>query len=417
MNFDRPSVWWRTVVALALGASCAWSAPQARGGASTNAPDDDPYAGMARLAEVLLQVRQHYVDGARTSYSDLIQGALRGLMSSLDEYSEFMTAEEFRAMQEDTEGEFGGVGLVVGMRDGELVVISPIDGTPGAKAGLRSGDRLIEINGQSTEQMTLADAVRLMRGPPGTTVRIKVLKSGRTEPAELVLQRAVIEMDSVDQVRVLDGGIGFVRLTQFDAKTPELLDRALARLEREGARALILDVRNNPGGLLESAVEVCSRFLPRGRMVLITQGRDERQRQTFLTRAAPKVYSWPMAVLLNEGSASASEVVAGCLQDHRRAVLIGERSFGKGSVQSLLPLADGSALRLTTARYYTPNRRMIHELGIEPDILVPSPARDLVRADGSVASPAEDPQISAAATVLRGVLKYGDAAIARPGAG
>lgn len=402
--------------ALALTAVWAQSAPVSVRPAETNASPDDPYANIARLAEVLLHVRQHYVDGARTSYADLIRGALRGMMSSLDEYSEFLTPEEYRAMQEDTEGEFGGVGLVVGLREGALVVISPIDGTPGAKAGLRGGDRLVEINGQSTEEMTLADAVRLMRGPPGTSVRIKVLKAGRTDPIELVLQRAVIEVDSVEQTRVLEGGIGYVRITQFDARTAQMLDRALSRLEREGARALILDVRNNPGGLLESAVDVCSRFLPRGRMVLITQGRDERQRQTFLTRSAPNVYTWPMSVLINEGSASASEVVAGCLQDHRRAVLIGERSFGKGLVQSLLPMTDGSALRLTTARYYTPNRRMIHELGIEPDILVPWNPRQLARETASAPSPAEDPQISAAATTLQGVLKYGEAA-ARKDAG
>lgn len=375
---------------------------------STAMSAEDPYANIARLAEVLLQIRQHYVDADRTSYSDLIRGALQGMMMSLDEYSEFMTAEEFHSMREDTEGEFGGIGVVVGMREGMLVVISPIDGTPGAKAGLRTGDRLIEIDGRSTEQMSLADAVRLMRGPPGTTVRIKVLKVGRSEPVELVLQRAVIEIESVEHVRLLEGQIGYVRITQFDARTAEMLDRALARLDREGARALILDVRNNPGGLLESAVEVSSRFLPRGRMVLITQGRDERRRQTFLTRAAPKVYNWPLAILLNGGSASASEVVAGCLQDHRRAVVVGERSFGKGSVQSLLPLPDGSALRLTTARYYTPNRRMIHELGIDPDILVPWNAREAARANGAAPSPAADPQLSAAVAMLRGVLKYGE---------
>ncbi|MCX7818772.1 MAG: S41 family peptidase [Kiritimatiellae bacterium] len=402
----RPRRAW-SVLAGALYGAIAGAAPAPR---PEVAAQDEAYAGIAKFAEVLLQVRRHYVDTNRTSYAELINGAMRGLIASLDEYSEFMDSAEYRAMQEDTEGEFGGVGLVVGMREGALVVISPIDGTPGAKAGLRSGDRLVEINGRPTSEMDLGEAVRLMRGPPGTTVRIKVLKPGRPEPVELVLQRAKIEVDSVESVRVLGDGIGYVRITQFDARTAEMLDRALARLEREGARALILDVRNNPGGLLESAVEVCSRFLPRGRMVLITQGRDERQRQTFLTRAAPKVYEWPIAVLLNEGSASAAEVVAGCLQDHRRAVLIGERSFGKGSVQSLLPLSDGSALRLTTARYYTPNRRMIHELGIEPDVLVPWAEQELGRANDAPMSPSSDPQLLKAADMLRGVLKYGQPA-------
>lgn len=404
---------WRLLPAAAAAAGMAGAAAAAP--APTDGADD-PYESLSRMASVLQHVRRHYVDGDRVAYRDLVDSALKGLVSSLDEHSEYMSADEFRAMQEDTAGQFGGIGVVVGVRDGILTVISPIDGTPGERAGLRSGDRLVEIEGRRTDSMALAEAVKLMRGLPGTRVRIRVAREGREDPLEMEIERADIRVDSVAAPRLLDGGVAVIRISQFDERTARLLDDALAKAEKQGAKALVLDLRNNPGGLLDSAVDVCGRFLPRGRLVLSTQGRAETQRRTYLTRGTGRFASWPMAVLINEGSASAAEVVAGCLQDHRRAVLVGERSFGKGSVQTLLPIEDGAALRLTTALYLTPNRRRIHNEGIEPDILVPFSPRDFARiadaADGRWAPrplPARDPQLDRAADAVRGLLLLGSA--------
>jgi len=392
--------------------ACAAAALAWAGGAParTDAPTppvDGPYESLNRFVEALHHVRQNYVEASRTAYGDLVDQALRGMLSSLDEHSEFLSVDEMRAMQEDTAGQFGGIGVVVGQRAGGLVVIAPIDGTPGQRAGLRAGDRLVEIEGRRTEEMGMEDAVRLMRGPPGSRVRLRVARGEHEEPRELIIERAAIRVDSVKNARMLDGDTGYVRITQFDERTARLLDEALRRLESQGARALVLDLRNNPGGLVESAVDVCSRFLPRGRLVLMLRGRGDEQRQAFVTRGPPRVFEGPLVVLINEGSASAAEVVAGCLQDHRRALLVGERSFGKGSVQTLFPLTTGGALRLTTARYFTPNRRMIHDLGIEPDIRVPMSPAEFAALAGDEAGaprPARDVQLERAADAVRGVL-------------
>lgn len=389
---------------------------------SAATPREDPYESMSTFTKVLEQIRLHYVEPDRTAYKDLTYGALRGLLASLDEHCEFMDPEEYKAMQEDTAGRFGGIGVVVGLRDGVLTVIAPMEDTPGFRAGLVAGDRLVEIDGKRTDSMDLGEAVKLMRGPAGTRVRIKVVHEGSTDIRSLEIERAVVSVASVKDARLLEDGIGYLRVVQFDERTAGALDESLRTLEKQGARALVVDLRNNPGGLLQSAVEVCSRFLPRGAMVVYTQGRDERQRQTFFVRSSVKTVAWPLVILVNEGSASAAEIVGGALQDHKRAVLVGQRTFGKGSVQTILPMDDGSALRLTTSKYYTPGRRVIHDYGIEPDILIPvSPAEwarilreraeepplpAAVARPGPARPPARDIQMERAVDVLKGIMLY-----------
>jgi carboxyl-terminal processing protease len=394
------------------------------------APREDAYESMATFTRVIEQVRRNYVEPDRTGYKDLTYGALRGLMASLDEHCEFMDAGEYAAMQEDTAGRFGGIGVVVGLRDGVLTIIAPMEDTPGFRAGLLAGDKLVEIDGRRTDMMDLGEAVKVMRGPPGSRVKIRVVREGSTEVRTLEIERAIISVASVKDSRMLEDGIGYLRVVQFDERTAGVLDTSLQGLEKQGARALVIDLRNNPGGLLQAAVEVCSRFLSRGAMVVYTQGRDERQRQTFLARGAPKSFDWPLVLLVNEGSASAAEIVGGALQDHKRAVLVGQRTFGKGSVQTILPMEDGSALRLTTSKYYTPGRRVIHDYGIEPDILIPVSPEDWARivraraeadpvpgAAPAAPAPPRDIQLERAVDVLKGIMLYRAESSRRSGAG
>ncbi len=397
------------VVGLASGVRAAPAAALA-------VSNDNPYVVMSLFAKVMETVRQHYVDPSQTDYRTMVTRALQGMVSSLDEFSEFLTPDDLKVMEEETEGRFGGIGVVVGVREGAIVVIAPMDDSPGQRAGLMPGDRLVEVDGHRTDQMSLQEVVRLMRGAPGTRVRLRIAREGSPELREVEIERADIHVDSVRDVRVMEGNIGYIRISQFDERTAELLDDALHELVRTNVVGLVLDLRSNPGGLLAAAVDVCARFLPRGTLVLTTEGRPSVPKQTFLTHGTPRIVQLPMVVLINEGSASAAEVVAGCLQDHGRAVLVGERSFGKGSVQTIIPLEDGYALRLTTARYFTPKRRMIHELGIEPDIRVPAPLREFEASPGAGGRRVDsrDVQLQRAVEVLRGVLAYGARSGARP---
>ena len=332
---------------------------------------DAAYDHLSLFTTALEQIRRSYVDADKTEYRDLVYGALRGMLQSLDSHSAFLDPEMFDYMKDDTSGHFGGIGIVISMRNNILTVVAPMEDTPGSRAGLMSGDHIVEINGESTEGLALQEAVRTLRGPPGTDVTIKVVRPRTSEIKEHTITRAVVSVESVRDAKMLEDGIGYIRVTQFSNPTADDLRSALDDLKTEGMRGLILDLRNNPGGLLSAAVEVSQQFLRRGDLIVYTQGRDGRRGQRYTARQRNPLLELPMVVLINEGSASASEIVAGALQDHRRAVLIGEKTFGKGSVQSVLPLGDGSALRLTTAQYYTPSERVIDELGIEPDILVP----------------------------------------------
>jgi carboxyl-terminal processing protease len=339
---------------------------------------DSAEPNLELFAGVLEKVRTEYVNGQDMTYRDLIYAALKGMTGSLDPHSEFMDPEEYRELQSDTEGAFGGLGLVVTMKDNYVTVVTPMEDTPGFRAGILSGDRIIKINGKSAERMSLPDAVKQLRGKPGTQVTVTIQRPSSGVVKDFTLTRAIVK---VDMVRDINGKkefplgadkIGYIRITQFGDKTDDELGTALNKLKGQGMKALILDLRWNPGGLLDEAVEVCSEFLPRGELVVTTEGRDPGQNTVRRARGHGNgLKGTPVVVLVNSGSASASEIVAGCLQDLHRAVILGEKTFGKGSVQSIFPLDDGSALKLTTAKYYTPSHKVIQEHGITPDITVP----------------------------------------------
>lgn len=332
---------------------------------------DSPYEMYTLFSKVVEQVRANYVDADKSDYQDLIEGALKGMLQSLDPHSQFMDEEAFKAMKEDTAGKFGGLGITIGVKDGLLTVIAPMEDTPAFRAGLLSGDKITEINGDSTEGLALEDAVKKLRGDPGTPVKIKIFRPKTQLLKEFELERAIINVPSIKDTRVLENGIGYVRMLQFGEDTAADLQAALDTLEAQKVRALVLDLRSNPGGLLTAAVEVAQKFLSRGDLIVFTRGRDNRMERSYRARARKTFPGVPMVVLINGYSASASEIVAGALQDNRRAVLVGEKSFGKGSVQSVLPQEAGTAIRLTTAKYYTPSERVIHDVGIEPDVVVP----------------------------------------------
>lgn len=335
------------------------------------AGEDSPYEMYTLFSKVVEQVRANYVDGEKSTYEDLIHGALKGMLQSLDPHSQFMDEEAFTAMKEDTAGKFGGLGITIGVKDAVLTVIAPMEDTPAFRAGLLSGDKIIEIDGDSTDGLALEDAVKKLRGDPGTEVKIKIFRPKTQLVKEFTLERAVINVPSIKDARMLDGGIGYVRMLQFGESTADDLQAELDKLEEQGLQAFVLDLRSNPGGLLTSAVDVSQKFLKRGDLIVFTRGRDNRMERSYRARARDAFPNVPMVVLINGYSASASEIVAGALQDNRRAVLVGEKSFGKGSVQSVLPQDGGTAIRLTTAKYYTPSERVIHENGIEPDVVVP----------------------------------------------
>ena len=339
--------------------------------AAETAGADSPYEMYTLFSKVVETVRANYVDGEKITYEELIYGALKGMLQALDPHSQFMDEEAFTAMKEDTAGKFGGLGITIGIKDSVLTVIAPMEDTPAFRAGLLSGDKIVEINGDSTDGLALEDAVKKLRGDPGTQVKVKIFRPKTQLMKEFELERAIINVPSIKDTRVLDGGIGYVRMLQFGEETADDLQAALDTLAKEQVKALVLDLRSNPGGLLTAAVDVAQKFLKRGSLSVFTRGRDNRMERSYRARARAIFPAVPMAVLINGYSASASEIVAGALQDNRRAVLVGEKSFGKGSVQSVLPQEGGTAIRLTTAKYYTPSERVIHEVGIEPDVVVP----------------------------------------------
>jgi carboxyl-terminal processing protease len=284
-----------------------------------------------------------------------------------------MTPDMYKEIQVETKGEFGGVGIQIGVKENRLAVIAPIEGTPAHKAGIQAGDFITKVNDETTKDLTLMDAVHKMRGPKGTKVSLTIQREGTTDPLVFTLVRDIIKIESVKS-KVIEKNIAYVRLTQFQESTAKDLTRALKQFREQKLQGTILDLRNNPGGLLTAAVDVSEQFLPSGKLIVYIKGRDGRKDE-YLSRAKDLPEEAPMIVLVNEGSASASEIVAGALQDWGRAMIIGTTTFGKGSVQTILPLADGSGLRLTTAKYYTPKGRSIQSTGITPDLVVkPKPA-------------------------------------------
>lgn len=343
--------------------------------------DASPYREMKTVARAMELVRQEYVDESKTDYEALAYSALRGMLENLDPHSDFMEPDDFKGMQEDTKSEFGGLGVVVGMKSERLTIVSPMEGTPGFRAGLLPGDVLLEIDGRAADKMTLRTAVNKLRGAPGTTVKLAVAREGEAKPLEFSIEREVIKVPSVRGARILESGpgpkIGYVRVTQFSEPTGREFAAALDKLEKQGMDALVLDLRFNPGGLLGSAVEVAGEFLPAGSLVAYTEGRSESSNRRYRVPDKKKrIRSYPVAVLVNGSSASGAEIVAGALKDSGRALLVGETTFGKGSVQSVVSLPDGSAVRLTTAKYFTPGKQPIHEVGVAPHVRATMPAEE-----------------------------------------
>ncbi|SPE60489.1 Carboxy-terminal-processing protease [Verrucomicrobia bacterium] len=393
------------------------------------AEKDSAYPSLELFSFVMEKVRQDYVDGQNLTYQDLVYGALKGMLNTLDPHSEFMDPEKYKELQNDTEGAFGGLGIVVSMKDNFVTVVAPMEDTPGFKAGILSGDRIVKIDGVSTERLqSIEDAVKKLRGEPGTEVTITIFRPSSSQTKDYKLTRSTINVDMVKDINrkkqfpLSENKIGYVRLVQFGEKTSDDLEVALQKLKHEGMQALVLDLRGNPGGLLEQAVDVCSKFLPKGELVVTTEARNRNQNSVHRAMGrGDELQKMPIVVLVNLGSASASEIVAGCLQDLKRAIILGEKTFGKGSVQSILPLSDGSALRLTTAKYYTPSHKVIHEEGITPDIVVPMDEED-ARAiqvqwtPGGLESldpterervlTAHDPQLERALDLLKGITLY-----------
>ncbi len=323
---------------------------------------------LKEFAAVVNLIEKNYVE--KVNPKKLIYGAIKGMLSSLDPHSSFMTPDDYKELEVETQGSFTGVGMEITVKDGILTVVSPIEGTPAYKAGLKANDKIIKINGVSTKNMTLMEAVKRLRGPEGTKVTITILRKGMHQPKNITLVRAIIPIRSVYS-KMLEPGYGYVRITNFQSNTDKELREALAKLNKEHPlKGLVIDLRNNPGGLLAQAVKVADEFINKG-LIVYTKGRVKSQQARFMAHKNIHPEHYPIVVLVNGGSASASEIVAGALQDHKRALILGTRTFGKGSVQTIIPLNDGSAVRLTTALYYTPSGRCIQAEGITPDIVVP----------------------------------------------
>ncbi|MDP3143031.1 MAG: S41 family peptidase [Candidatus Omnitrophota bacterium] len=331
---------------------------------------DDLYKQVELFSYALTVVQSDYMEVPQPK--DLIYGALKGMLASLDPYSQFMDQETYKELKVETEGQFGGLGIEITTKDGLITVITPIEDTPAWKAGIKSGDRIVKVNDEITRDFTLSDAVKRLRGKPGTSVNIVILREGEKKLLELKITREIIKIHDIKEAKVLEDKVGYIRLVVFQETTPKDLAEALTKLKKSGADSLILDLRNNPGGLLDIAVSATDNFLPEGKIIVSTKGRDEKQNVVFKSKGNKDAayLKWPMVVLINEGSASGSEILAGALQDNKRAVILGAKSFGKGSVQTVLPLPDGSALRLTTSKYFTPLNRSIQGTGIVPDVVV-----------------------------------------------
>lgn len=340
---------------------------------------DALYKQVEMFSNTLAIIQNEYVDDTKTK--DLIYGALKGMLSSLDAHSQFMDPETYAELKVDTQGKFGGLGIEITIKDGLLTVITPIQDTPAWKAGIKANDRIVKINDTLTREMTLADAVKRMRGEPGQAVNLTILRDTEKKLLDFKITRAIIKITDIKHARILENGIGYIRISEFRENTFGELNNALGALSKQGMKALIVDLRNNPGGLLDVAVKITGKFLGPNKLIAYTAGRQRKnaahapgkqndQDLKFYSEAKNTNLDLPLAILINEGSASGSEIVAGALQDYKRAIIIGKKSFGKGSVQTVIPLGEGAALRLTTSHYFTPYGRIIQGKGVIPDISV-----------------------------------------------
>jgi carboxyl-terminal processing protease len=372
--------------------------------ASKGTESSATYEQLRLFTEVLSIVQNQYVD--EVPPKDLIYNAIKGTLRGLDPHSSFLDPDSYKEMQVETSGSFGGLGIEITLKDDILTVVSPIEGTPAFRAGLQTGDRIIKIDGLSTKDMQLPDAVKRMRGKPGSKVTITVVREGWTEPKDIDITREQIRVHSV-RTQELGNGIEYLKLRQFQEQSSHDLEAALDKFTKDGMKGLVLDLRNNPGGLLTAAVEVSEKFIEDGKLVVYTEGRVRNQNMRFSAHAKKPLTNLPMVILVNQGSASASEIVAGALQDYGRAMIVGTQTFGKGSVQTIIPLSDGSGLRLTTAKYFTPKGRSIHGKGITPDIVVEIPkeqqaqARDRLPSTDPLEDLKKDVQLQRALDVIK----------------
>lgn len=408
------------VIAAAILAGYGLAQFAARSGAPSWWPDRARDRNVKYFREVMQVVNQNFVGDAPVGYDDLTRAALAGMVGSLDPHSQFLYADEFQDTEDELTNAFGGVGIQVEQRDGHIVVITPIAGTPAERAGLRRGDRLVRIDGKTLESPTIEKTIRLVRGEPDTMVTLTVFRPGQNRTIDFQLRRERIRLESVRNAALLSGGIGYVQITQFSERTGDEFKSALKELERQGLRALIIDLRDNPGGLLDAAIEVCEQFFKRDELIAYTQGRTPESREDYLASGGNGGRAQPIAILVNGGTASAAEIVAGAMKDTRRAVIVGEKTFGKGSVQSVIELQNGEGMRLTTARYYMPSGITIHEKGIQPQVEIEVSADDeskvrLQQTRTDLLNPVEfnerfgferiaDVQLEAAEEVLAGVL-------------
>lgn len=372
---------FRRILVLGLSLGCGLAGAQTNPVARPSAQGEEGrYRSALLFANVVELVRDEYLEPEKTDYDKMTYAALRGLLSSLDPHSQFLDPEGYALIRTETEGQFGGLGISVGMLDNQLTVNVPIEGGPAFRAGILPGDRIMKIDGQGTQKMTLGEAIRKLRGKPGAHVQLAIFRPSEGKNLEIPLVREMIQVPTVTDVSLMPEGstkgekIGYLRITQFGEKTDKEFDMAMIRLEKEGATSLIMDLRDNPGGLVDEAVEIVSRFVPEKTMVVATEGRKGvAGRFEYLSRPAFRRIRWPTVVLVNGNTASAAEIVSGALQDLGKATIVGETTFGKGSVQTVQPVdrsvAPAVAVRLTTAHYTTPSHRKIHGVGIEPDIL------------------------------------------------
>lgn len=379
------------------------------------------------VREVLKLVNENYVDPKAASHDQLARLAIHGMVESLDPHSEFLESREYSELEEELSGDFSGIGVQVEMRKGRVVVIAPIADTPGDRAGIQRGDEIVSVNGRELDKsVTMDSVIDLLRGKPNTRVELGLFRPGTQKNLRLSLMREVIKLKSVRDVRVLPEHTGYIQLTEFSEHTGEDFGNALDQLLKEGIESLVIDLRNNPGGLLDAAVDVAGQFFKKGELIVYTQGRKPADRENLLAQTDIEPLTLPVAVLINAGTASAGEVVTGALKDTGRAVIVGERSFGKGSVQSIFKLKNGEGMRLTTARYYTPGGVSIHEKGITPNVeVVMTPEEDsqlrVQRLRTDIANDREfkerfgfarieDRQLQAALDVLRGICRLNERA-------
>jgi len=357
---------------VAVGSMLAWNH------STVTATTQSTYESLEAFANVLSLVQENYVEEVDSKKA--IEGAIKGMLNTLGPHSSYMKPDDYKELQVETQGSFTGIGIEITMKDNILTVVSPIEGTPAFAKGLKAGDRIVKIGDDQTQDLSLMEAVKKLRGPKGSKVTITIHRKGWADVKEITLIRDVIPIHSVKS-KTLEPGYPYIRIINFQANTTADFKKALAELEKKGKiKGLIVDLRNNPGGLLDQSVKIADIFINEG-IIVSTRGRIKEQNSAFYAKANDSKYTFPMVVLVNEGSASASEIVAGALQDHKKAVIIGAQTFGKGSVQTIIPMENGAGLKLTTARYYTPSGRSIQATGITPDIVVPSVVASQIEAD------------------------------------